>query len=84
MCEKACPNHVIRIAPAKNKVIVHCNSTDPGAKTRKACANGCIGCKKCEKVCKFEAVTIVNNLAALDPEKWKACGAKSCIILIIH
>ena len=80
MCEKACPNQVIRIAPAKNKVIVHCNSTDPGAKTRKACANGCIGCKKCEKVCKFEAVTIENNLAAIDPEKCKNCGlcAKEC------
>ena len=80
MCEKACPNQVIRIAPAKNKVIVHCNSTDPGAKTRKACTNGCIGCKKCEKVCKFEAVTIENNLAAIDPEKCKNCGlcAKEC------
>ena len=80
ICASKCPNHVIRIAPAKNKVIVQCNSKDAGAKTRKACSNGCIGCKKCEKVCKFEAVKVENNFAFIDPEKCKNCGlcAKEC------
>lgn len=80
VCAKQCPNHVIRIAPAKNKVIVQCNSKDKGAVTRKNCDNGCIGCKKCEKACKFEAVTVENNLAMIDPEKCKNCGlcAKEC------
>ena len=80
ICAKQCPNHVIRIAPAKNKVIVQCNSKDPGAKTRKACSNGCIGCKKCEKVCKFEAIKVEDNHAMIDPEKCKNCGlcAKEC------
>ena len=32
---------------SKNKVVVQCNSKDKGAVTRKNCANGCIGCKKC-------------------------------------
>lgn len=80
ICAKQCPNHVIRIAPAKNKVIVQCNSIDKGAATRKNCSNGCIGCKKCEKACKFEAVVVENNLAKIDPEKCKNCGlcAKEC------
>jgi Na+-translocating ferredoxin:NAD+ oxidoreductase RNF subunit RnfB len=80
ICAKQCPNHIIRISPAKNKVIVQCHSTEPGGKTRKACSNGCIGCKKCEKVCKFEAVKVENNLAMIDPAKCTNCGmcAREC------
>ena len=80
ICAKQCPNSVIRIAPAKNKVIVQCNSKDAGAKTRKACSNGCIACKKCEKACKFEAIKVEDNHAMIDPEKCKNCGlcAKEC------
>ena len=80
MCAKECPNHVIRMAPAKNLVLVQCNSKDKGAVTRKNCSNGCIGCKKCEKVCKFDAVKVEDNLAMIDPEKCKNCGlcAKEC------
>ena len=80
VCAKKCPNSVIRIAPAKNKVVVQCNSKAGGAVTRKTCTNGCIGCKKCEKACKFDAVHVENNLAMIDPEKCKNCGlcAKEC------
>ena len=79
-CASACPNHVIRIAPAKNKVVVQCHSEDKGAATRKACTNGCIACGKCVKACKFEAIAIENNHAVIDPEKCKNCGlcAKEC------
>ncbi len=40
-----------------------------------ACQAGCIGCKMCEKACKFEAVTVENNIAHIDTEKCKDCGA---------
>ena len=35
---------------------------------------------KCTKVCKFDAITVENNLAFIDPEKCKNCGlcAKEC------
>ena len=79
-CAATCPKHVIRIAPAKNKVVVQCQNADKGAQTLKACKNGCIGCGKCAKVCKFDAITIENNHAYIDPEKCKNCGmcAKEC------
>lgn len=33
----------------------------------------CIGCGKCFKVCKFDAITIENNLSYIDPEKCRLC-----------
>ena len=35
----------------------------------------CIGCKMCEKVCEFDAVKVVDNIAQIDPEKCTNCGA---------
>ena len=31
---------------------------DKGAVAKKACSVACIGCGKCQKVCKFDAITI--------------------------
>jgi heterodisulfide reductase subunit A-like polyferredoxin len=68
------------MVPKKNIVYVACSSCDKGAATRKACSAGCIGCKKCEKACKFEAVAVVDNHAVIDADKCKNCGlcAKEC------
>ena len=79
-CAKACPKNLIRIAPESNQVVCFCHSQAAGAEVRKICSAGCIGCKMCEKTCKFEAVTVENNLAYIDPEKCKNCGmcAKVC------
>lgn len=73
-CAKACPNNLIRISSAKNRVIVQCHSNDKGGVTRKACSNGCIGCGKCAKVCKFDSITVENGLAYIDPDTCKNCG----------
>lgn len=61
-------------------------SHDKGADTRKVCTNGCIGCKKCEKVCEFGAITVDNNCAHIDPEKCTNCGkcAEGCPVKCIH
>ena len=46
---------------------------DKGAVANKACKASCIGCGKCVKVCPFEAITLENNLAYIDPAKCKSC-----------
>lgn len=75
-CAKACPRNIIeiRLKGLKNRrVVVLCNNKDKGAQTRKACSVGCIACQKCVKVCKFEAITVDQNLAYIDAEKCKLC-----------
>ena len=79
-CAKACPKSVIEIRNAgtttKNnrRVFVSCVNKDKGGVARKACKAACIGCGKCQKVCKFGAITIENNLCYIDYSKCKACG----------
>ncbi len=79
-CAKACPKIVIEVrkksamAKQEKRVWVSCINKDKGAVARKACQNACIGCGKCQKTCKFEAITVENNVAYIDPEKCKACG----------
>lgn len=80
MCAKTCPQSLIRISPAKNLNICHCHNTDKGAITRKACSVGCIGCKRCEGACKFDAVHVNDFLAFIDPALCRNCGLceKAC------
>ena len=46
----------------------------------KVCSNACIGCMKCEKICKFDAIHVVDNVAVIDYDKCKNCKmcAKAC------
>ena len=74
-CVATCPQHIIEIVPKKKKVKVQCSSKDMGKAVMSVCSAGCIGCKMCEKACKFEAVTVENNIAHIDYEKCKDCGA---------
>lgn len=81
-CAKACPRRIIEIRP-KGKVVkdsqvgrrmaVLCNNRDKGAVANKYCGVCCIGCGKCVKTCPFEAITLENNLAYIDPEKCRLC-----------
>ena len=79
-CVKACPKNIIELrnqgtTPKNNRrVYVSCVNKDKGGVARKACAVACIGCGKCAKVCKFDAITIVDNLSYIDFNKCKACG----------
>lgn len=80
-CVKACPRHIIEIRlqgkvikEQARRVYVNCVNKDKGPVAAKACSVSCIACGKCQKVCKFEAITIEGNVAYIDPEKCKACG----------
>lgn len=79
-CVKACPKSIIELRPLGKKsrrIYVSCVNQDKGAVARKACAVSCIGCGKCVKACEFEAITLENNLAYIDPNLCKLC--RKCV-----
>ena len=47
-CVAICPNHVIKLIPYSLQYVCACNNHENGAKVRKTCQVGCIGCKMCE------------------------------------
>ncbi len=51
-----------------------CNAANRLAGGDKLCPNGCIGLGSCAKACNFDAISIVNGVAAVDYNKCKACG----------
>lgn len=77
LCATACPKKIIAVVPLKDQAIVRCSNTDKGAQAKKACKAACIGCKKCEKVCDSEAVSVANFKATVDPSKCSGC--QKCI-----
>ncbi len=79
-CVSTCPKHLIEIIPAKFKYNVSCSSKDLGKVTMGNCTVGCIGCKICEKACKFEAIKVVDGVAVIDYSLCKNCGlcAQKC------
>ncbi len=80
-CVKACPRGILEMRPRGPKgrrVYVACVNIDRGAEAKKACAVACIGCMKCVKVCdRFQAITVENFLAYIDPEKCRLC--RKCV-----
>jgi electron transport complex protein RnfB len=79
-CVKACPRNIIELrkkAKKDRKIYVACSNCDKGGPARRACKVACIGCGKCFNVCKFDAITIENNLAYIDASKCTFC--RKCI-----
>lgn len=79
-CVKACPRHIIELrkkGPKSRRVYVSCVNKDKGPVAMKACKAACIGCGKCTKECKFEAITVTDNLAYIDADKCRMC--RKCV-----
>ncbi len=74
-CIKACPQHLISLKPASEKVLVKCSNKDLGKAAMAVCKTSCIACRMCERTCQFDAVHVADNVAVIDPEKCKGCGA---------
>lgn len=74
-CVAACPKHLIELIPKTSKQVVSCSSKDKGKDVMAACSVGCIGCGLCVKACAFDAVTVTDNVAHIDQDKCKHCGA---------
>ena len=73
-CVNTCPKHIIDLVPKKKKVKVQCSSKDMGKAVMAVCSAGCIGCKICEKTCKFDAIHVIDNIPVIDYDKCKNCG----------
>ena len=79
-CIAVCPRHLIELVPYEQKHLVQCSSRDKGKDVMSVCSVGCIGCKMYEKVCEFDAVKVVDNIAHIDSSKCTNCGkcAEKC------
>jgi electron transport complex protein RnfB len=79
-CVLACPKHIIELRKRNKKdrkIFVCCINEEKGAIAKKSCEVACIGCGKCVKVCEFEAITLENYLAYIDPVKCTLC--RKCV-----
>ncbi|HQF01221.1 MAG TPA: RnfABCDGE type electron transport complex subunit B [Bacteroidales bacterium] len=75
-CVKSCPRGIFELRPKGKKdrrIYVGCINEEKGASAKKNCEVACIGCGKCVKECQFDAITLINNLAYIDPYKCKLC-----------
>lgn len=75
-CVKECPKDILELWPKGKKnqrVYIACLNEEKGSTARKECAVACSGCSKCFEACRYDAISMVNNLAHIDPEKCKLC-----------
>lgn len=73
-CVDACPRSVIKLLPISQNVIVRCRNSDVARVARETCMKACIGCGRCKRECKYDAIVVENGYARIDPDKCVRCG----------
>ncbi len=79
-CVEACPRDIIELRKKNKKdrkIFVSCINEEKGAVAKKNCSVACIGCSKCFKVCKYDAITMEKNKAFIDSDKCVLC--RKCV-----
>lgn len=68
-CTTVCPTGVIKMIPASATMVVACNNHEMGAKVKKNCQVGCIGCKICQNKFPSSGCVVENFLSKIDYSK---------------
>ncbi|SCH34579.1 MULTISPECIES: RnfABCDGE type electron transport complex subunit B [unclassified Romboutsia] len=76
-CIEVCPKSIIIKKPAKQEVVVECNSQEFGKSVKEKCSVGCMGCGICAKVCPVDAIVFENKIAKINFDKCIQC--KVCV-----
>ncbi|MBE0652044.1 MAG: 4Fe-4S binding protein, partial [Bacteroidales bacterium] len=79
-CVDACPRGIIEMRKRgikDRRIFVSCVNKEKGGPAKQNCEVACIGCTKCVKVCKFDAITITDFLAYIDFNKCTLC--RKCV-----
>jgi len=73
-CVDTCPKSIVKLIPESQRIMPACGNKNKGAQVMKMCDFGCIGCMKCQRNCESGAITVVDNIAVVDPAKCTGCG----------
>lgn len=74
LCATACPKGIMGLVPISQPTLVACRNLDKGPQTRKVCSAGCLACGLCVRACPQKTITMVNNVAVIDPAGCDGCG----------
>ena len=80
LCTTICPRHLISLqqkSDVSEVSFVLCHNTLMGKRARDACANTCLGGRRCERVCPKKCITVENNVAHIDV--LECVGCKVCM-----
>ncbi len=74
VCVNTCPKNLFELVNINKKVCIACSSFHPGKFVNKVCDIGCIGCRRCVKICPVEAISMQGHLAVIDYSVCIDCG----------
>ncbi|HZK19418.1 MAG TPA: RnfABCDGE type electron transport complex subunit B [Treponemataceae bacterium] len=82
MCVTACPQDIMILVPQERKgAITLCVNRNPVKRVLlKQCKTACIKCGKCERVCEYDAIHLINGIPIVNYEKCTSCDdcIKAC------